>query len=121
VRSSFREYGLTALLPAGIIVTTTANGARFMQNFLEGMPPVVRDADLWPWGWLADHPDLCISGWAFSFTLPGILLSHEFAITLPAAHTVSKQRFHGYFPLLGLAARSARSFKSDPAIPAASH
>jgi membrane-associated protease RseP (regulator of RpoE activity) len=49
-----------------------------MQNFLEGMPPVVRDADLWPWGWLWDHPHLYISGWTFSFTLLGILLIHEF-------------------------------------------
>ncbi len=49
-----------------------------MQNFLEGMPPVVRDSDLWPWGWLADHPDLYLSGWAFSAALLGILLIHEF-------------------------------------------
>lgn len=49
-----------------------------MQNFLEGMPPVVRDSDLWPWGWLAEHPDLYISGWAFSAALLGILLIHEF-------------------------------------------
>src|ERR1017187_503229 len=54
-----------------------ANGARFMQNFLEGMPPVVRDSDLWPWGWLADHPDLYFSGWTFSAALIGILLTHE--------------------------------------------
>ena len=78
VRSTFREYGLPLLLLAASVVTTTANGARFMQNFLEGMPPVVRDADLWPWAWLSDHPDLYISGWAFSFTLLGILIVHEF-------------------------------------------
>jgi membrane-associated protease RseP (regulator of RpoE activity) len=39
---------------------------------------VVRDSDLWPWGWLADHPELYITGWSFSFTLLGILLIHEF-------------------------------------------
>jgi len=78
VRSNFREYGLPVLLLAATVVTTTANGARFMQNFLEGMPPVVREADLWPWGWLSDHPDLYVTGWAFSFTLLGILLIHEF-------------------------------------------
>ncbi len=78
MRSTFREYGLPALLLAASVVTTTANGARFMQNFLEGMPPVVRDADLWPWAWLSDHPDLYITGWAFSFSLLGILLIHEF-------------------------------------------
>ena len=78
MRSTFREYGLPALLLAASVVTTTANGARFMQNFLAGMPPVVRDADLWPWAWLSDHPDLYITGWAFSFSLLGILLIHEF-------------------------------------------
>jgi len=78
VRSNFREYGLPVALFAASVATTTANGARFMQNFVEGMPPVVRDSDLWPWGWLADHPDLYISGWPFSFTLLGILLVHEF-------------------------------------------
>jgi len=60
------------------VVTTTANGARFMQNFMEGMPPVVRDSDLWPWGWLSEHPDLFVTGWAFSCALLGILLIHEF-------------------------------------------
>jgi membrane-associated protease RseP (regulator of RpoE activity) len=78
VRSTLREYGLPILLLAVSVATTTANGARFMQNFLEGMPPVVRDADLWPWGWLSDHPDLYVTGWTFSFTLLGILLIHEF-------------------------------------------
>jgi len=78
VRSTFREYGLPLLLLAASVVTTTANGARFMQNFVEGMPPVVRDSDLWPWGWLAAHPGLYKTGWAFSATLLGILLIHEF-------------------------------------------
>jgi hypothetical protein len=61
------------------VVTTTANGARFMQNFIEGMPPVVRDSDLWPWAWLAGHPNLFLTGWTFSLALLGILLIHEFA------------------------------------------
>lgn len=78
MRSTFREYGLPVLLLAASVATTTANGARFMQNFLEGMPPVVRDADLWPWSWVAHHPNLFVTGWSFSFTLLGILLIHEF-------------------------------------------
>jgi membrane-associated protease RseP (regulator of RpoE activity) len=78
VRRSFRDYGLPAALLAASVVTTTANGARFMQNFLEGMPPVVRDSDLWPWAWLSDHPELWFLGWTFSFSLLGILLTHEF-------------------------------------------
>jgi membrane-associated protease RseP (regulator of RpoE activity) len=59
-------------------VTTTANGARFMHNFVAGMPPVVRDSDLWPWGWLSDHPEMFKTGLAFSISLLGILLIHEF-------------------------------------------
>lgn len=88
MRTIFREYGLPAVLLAATLVTTTANGARFMQNFLEGMPPVVRDSDLWPWGWLSRHPDLFVSGLAFSLTLLGILLVHEFG------HYIAC-RFHG--------------------------
>jgi membrane-associated protease RseP (regulator of RpoE activity) len=78
VRSKFREYGVPLLLLAASAVTTTASGARFMQNFVEGMPPVVRDSDLWPWGWIAVHPQLFKTGWAFSLSLLGILLIHEF-------------------------------------------
>lgn len=78
MRSHFREYGLPLLLLGASVVTTTANGARFMQNFVEGMPPVVRDSDLWPWGWLFDHPAMFKAGWAFSASLLGILLIHEF-------------------------------------------
>ncbi len=78
MRSLFREYGLPLLLLAASVFTTTANGARFMQNFIDGMPPVVRDSDLWPWGWLANHPNLYVTGWSFSAALLGILLMHEF-------------------------------------------
>jgi membrane-associated protease RseP (regulator of RpoE activity) len=78
VLSTFREYGLPLLLLAVSVVTTTANGARFMHNFVEGMPPVVRDSDLWPWGWLSQHPEMFKTGWAFSVSLLGILLIHEF-------------------------------------------
>ena len=78
MRAFLRDYCLPALLLAASAITTTANGARYMQNFLEGMPPVVRESDLWPWGWLSDHPDLFKTGWAFSLTLLGILLIHEF-------------------------------------------
>jgi membrane-associated protease RseP (regulator of RpoE activity) len=60
------------------VLTTTANGARFMQNFLNGAPPVVRDSDLWPWAWVWNHKEVFLQGWTFSFTLLGILLIHEF-------------------------------------------
>ena len=78
MRRIFRDYCLPLLLLCASAITTTANGARFMQNFLEGMPPVVRESDLWPWDWLASHPDLFKTGFAFSFSLLGILLIHEF-------------------------------------------
>jgi hypothetical protein len=77
-RSYLRKYGLPVLLLALSVVTTTANGARFMQNFVEGLPPVVRDSDLWPWSWLLEHPAMFKTGWAFSASLLGILLIHEF-------------------------------------------
>ncbi len=78
MRPFFRDYCLPLLLLAASAVTTTANGARFMQNFLDGMPPVARDSDLWPWAWLSDHPELFVTGWAFSSSLLAILLVHEF-------------------------------------------
>ncbi len=78
MRSTFREYAVPLLLLAASALTMTANGARYMQNFLLGLPPVVRDSDLWPWGWLASHPELFKTGWAFSASLLGILLVHEF-------------------------------------------
>lgn len=78
MRTIFRDYCLPLLLLAASAITTTANGARFMQNFLDGMPPVVSESDLWPWGWLSAHPDLFKMGWAFSLALLGILLVHEF-------------------------------------------
>ncbi len=74
----FRKYGLPAVLFTASVATTTADGARFMQNFIEGLPPVAHDSDLWPWGWLWRHPHLFVSGFAFSLTLLGILLIHEF-------------------------------------------
>jgi hypothetical protein len=77
-RSAFREYGLPLLLLLASVLTTTANGARFMQNFVHGMPPVVHDSDLWPWGWLSRHPEMFKTGWTFSASLLGILLIHEF-------------------------------------------
>jgi membrane-associated protease RseP (regulator of RpoE activity) len=49
-----------------------------MQNFLEGLPPVVQESDLWPWAWLSGHPEMFKTGWTFSFALLSILLIHEF-------------------------------------------
>lgn len=77
-RKAFVRYGIPLLLLVGSVITTTANGARFMGNFMEGMPPVVREGDLWPWAWLLDHPQKFAGGFWFSSALLGILLIHEF-------------------------------------------
>jgi len=49
-----------------------------MQNFLDGLPTVVGDSDLWPWPWLFEHPSRLLLGWPFSLALLAILLTHEF-------------------------------------------
>ena len=72
------RIGIPLILLTLSVVTTTANGARFMQNFLDGMPPVVRDSDLWPWPWLIAHPEAWVLGLAFSGAMLGILLIHEY-------------------------------------------
>ena len=87
-RSVFREYLLPALLLAISLLTTTAIGARYMQNFRDGMPTVVSESDLWPWPWLFQSTEhigverLNLArfnlGWPFSLTLLGILITHEF-------------------------------------------
>ncbi len=78
MRSFLLNYCLPAILLCLSVVTITANGARFMHNFLRGLPPVVSENDLWPWPWLAHHRELFATGFAFSGTLLAILLVHEF-------------------------------------------
>lgn len=75
---AFFRIVLPLLLFAGSVVTITANGARFMHNYLAALPPVVLESDLWPWPWLLRHPALYPAGFAFSGTLLAILLVHEF-------------------------------------------
>lgn len=69
---------MPALLLALSLVTTMAIGARFMQNFQDGLPAVASDTDLWPWPWLFAQPSRFLLGIPFSSALLGILLSHEF-------------------------------------------
>jgi len=76
--SRWREYGLPLLLLAISMVTMTAIGARFMQNFHDGLPAVVTEGDLWPWPWLLAMPSRFLFGWPFSLSLLSILLIHEF-------------------------------------------
>ena len=76
--SRWREYALPAVLLIVSLVTTTAIGARYMQNFLDGLPTISGDADLWPWPWLLANPFRFLLGIPFSASLLGILLAHEF-------------------------------------------
>jgi membrane-associated protease RseP (regulator of RpoE activity) len=76
--SRWRTFGIPAILFLLSIVTTMAIGARFMQNFHDGLPMVAHDEDLWPWPWLIKHPSRFALGWPFAATLLFILLSHEF-------------------------------------------
>lgn len=63
---------------AATLVTTTAVGARYWDNFSNGLQPVTTMADLLPFPWILEHLDLLYTGLPFSLTLLGILLAHEF-------------------------------------------
>lgn len=76
--SPVRRLVLPLFLFTISLATTTAIGARYMQNFLDGVPPVVTESDLWPWPWLFHDPSRFELGWPFSLTLLAILLTHEF-------------------------------------------
>jgi membrane-associated protease RseP (regulator of RpoE activity) len=76
--SRFRTYGIPLILFVVSLITTTAIGARFMQNFNDGLPAIANDGDLWPWPWLIADPARFFLGWPFSFSLLAILLVHEF-------------------------------------------
>ena len=78
VRVKFKTFALPLVLFVLSILTTMAIGARFMQNFLLGLPTVAADSDLWPWPWLIRHPANFLLGWPFSAALLSILLAHEF-------------------------------------------
>jgi membrane-associated protease RseP (regulator of RpoE activity) len=87
--SRWREYGVPALLLLLSIATTTAIGARFMQNFIAGLPILAGDTDLWPWPWLFAHPSRFLLGIPFSSSLLAILLAHEFGHYLACrAHNI---------------------------------
>ncbi len=52
-------------------------GAVLMFNFRRGAPPFSTDAGFFPLAWIVRHPDQVVAGWPFSFTLLGILTTHE--------------------------------------------
>jgi membrane-associated protease RseP (regulator of RpoE activity) len=59
------------------VFTTASTGALLMQNFRLGQPPLTSEGDLFPLFWIHKHLSLLGSGWSFTATLLGILLSHE--------------------------------------------
>jgi membrane-associated protease RseP (regulator of RpoE activity) len=83
IRRTRERYWLYSLLFALTIVTTCAVGASMQIDFERNMPfDIERSLDLW--GAIWTHPLLLLRGIPFSFTLLGILLSHEFGHYLAA-------------------------------------
>jgi len=68
------QFGLAVLT----FFSTTVIGMRYMYNFRLGLPPLVTDADIFPYKWIFHNMDHFSDGLPFSITLLGILLCHEF-------------------------------------------
>ena len=77
-RSSPRRLVLQAGLAALTFFSTTVIGMRYMYNFRMGLPPLVTDADIFPYKWIFQNMNHFSDGLPFSITLLGILLCHEF-------------------------------------------
>src|SRR5580692_9201555 len=77
-RSSPRRLVLQAGLAILTFFSTTVIGMRYMYNFRMGMPPLVTDADIFPYKWIFQNLNHFSDGLPFSLTLLGILLCHEF-------------------------------------------
>jgi membrane-associated protease RseP (regulator of RpoE activity) len=77
-RSSPQRLALQAGLALLTFFSTTVIGMRYMYNFRMGLPPLVTDADIFPYKWILHNLNHFADGLPFSLTLLGILLSHEF-------------------------------------------
>jgi len=77
-RSSPRRLALQGALAVTTFFSTTVIGMRYMYNFRQGLPPLVTDADIFPYKWIFHNMDHFADGLPFSLTLLGILLCHEF-------------------------------------------
>ncbi|MFC6647334.1 site-2 protease family protein [Granulicella cerasi] len=60
------------------LLTTTAIGMRYMDNFRHGRFPLATEADIFPFRWVLAHLADWRTGLPFSLSLLGILLAHEF-------------------------------------------
>jgi Zn-dependent protease len=77
-RSSPKRLRIQSLLAVTTFFTTTAIGMRYMHNFRMGLPPLVTQDDVFPYGWMLLNLRHIADGLPFSLTLIGILLCHEF-------------------------------------------
>lgn len=77
-RSSSSRLMLQLGLAVLTFFSTTVIGMRYMYNFRMGLPPLVTDADIFPYKWIFQNMDHFADGLPFSLTLLGILLCHEF-------------------------------------------
>jgi len=77
-RSSPRRLVLQFGLAVLTFFSTTVIGMRYMYNFRLGLPPLVTDADIFPYKWILQNLSHFSDGLPFSCTLLGILLCHEF-------------------------------------------
>ena len=72
------RYWLHLLLLFLTLVTTTAMGARIVDNFRQNRPAFDIEHDLTAFASMWSHPLLLLGGLSFSLTLMTILLAHEF-------------------------------------------
>lgn len=77
-RSSPRRLAIQAGMALLTFFSTTVIGMRYMYNFHQGLPPLVTDADIFPYKWILQNMSHFSDGLPFSCTLLGILLCHEF-------------------------------------------
>ena len=87
-RSSPRRLAIQAGMALLTFFSTTVIGMRYMYNFRLGLPPLVTDADIFPYKWIFQNLSHFADGLPFSCTLLGILLCHEFG------HFIYCQRNH---------------------------
>ncbi|HEX3941173.1 MAG TPA: site-2 protease family protein [Acidobacteriaceae bacterium] len=75
--SSIRRAWLPLLLLGVSILTISASGSGFMQDFRHGLLPLSSEIDLFPLPLIWRHPAALLQGWSFTLTLLSILLAHE--------------------------------------------
>ncbi len=80
------RVAMPLLLFCVTMVTTTAVGMRYMENFRLGHAPLATDADILPYVWVFHNLRHLVTGLPFSLTLIAILLAHEFGHYFACRH-----------------------------------